>query len=303
MNIFDIFKKFNTQQKCYDHLVEKRWKNKIVCPYCGCEKCGIHNEKTKKRFICHQCNKSFSPTVGTIFHNSHIELNKWFIVISMMLNAKKGISSCQIARDLKMRQGTVWSMMKRIRKAMEESDKNKDLFNSITEIDEMYIGGKANNKHMSKRIELKGKHTQTPIIGLLDRNNKQVIVKSVNNVNQKEVLPIIYNNVKENSLIITDESNLYKTGIGNSYCHRTVNHSANEYSKKMSFKDKIVNITTNSIEGFWSSIRRGIIGQFHHISKNYLQFYINEFTYRYNNKNNKNVFEDLISNCVNIRTN
>lgn len=296
MNIFDIFDKFDTQQKCYEYLIKKRWNGIPTCPYCNCQK----THKHRKGYQCNKCNKDFTPTVGTIFHNSHIKLNKWFIIISMMLNAKKGLSSCQIARDLKMRQPTVWSMMKRIRKAMDD-DKNKDLFNSIIEIDEMYIGTKAKNLHMNKRIELKGKHNQTPIIGLLDRNNKQVIAKSVNQANQKEILPIIYNNVKEDSLIITDESNLYTNGISYSYCHRTINHSLNEYSKKMSFKDKIIDITTNSIEGFWSSIRRGIIGQFHHISKEYLQSYINEFSYRYNNKKNKNIFEDLISNCVNVR--
>ena len=94
MNIFEIFNRFNTQKKCYDYLVKKRWNGVPTCPYCNCQK----THKHRKGYQCNSCHKDFTPTVGTIFHNSHIELNKWFIVISMMLNAKKGISDKLIVK-------------------------------------------------------------------------------------------------------------------------------------------------------------------------------------------------------------
>lgn len=305
MNILKIIKQFPNQQVCLDYLAKKRWGNEVICPYCGSIKTYKHKEKNKTRFQCDDCHKSFTSTVGTIFHNSHIPLQKWFLVISLMLNAKKGVSSCQIARDLEMRQATVWSIMQRIRKAMKNDDKDDNngnggsggidtkLLKGIVEMDETYIGGKAENMHSIKRTEAKGVYEKSAVFGMLERQGK-VKAKYVENTTAKTLLKEIYTNIEENSLLITDEAKQYQS-IGNSYIHRTVNHSASEYVRDL----KGLKLYTNSIEGFWSLIKRGLVGQFHHISKKYLQRYVDEFCWRYNNSN-EGAFERLVGNCINL---
>lgn len=309
MNIFKIIKQFPTQQSCLDYLAKKRWRNKPVCPYCGSTKVYKHKEKNKTRFQCDCCHKSFTSTVGTIFHNSHIPLQKWFLIISMMLNAKKGISSYQIARDLEMRQGTVWSIMQRIRKAMidDDEDDNDDkgggnnkidtkLLKGIVELDETYIGGKADNMHMEKRVKAKGIFDKSAIFGMIERKGK-VKAEYVNDTTAKTLLKAIYTSIEPDSLLITDEAKQYQS-IGNSYIHRTVNHSNLEFVKNGMYKNKEISFNTNSIEGFWALIKRGLIGQFHHISNKYLQKYIDEFCWRFNNRNSNNTFDKLINNCI-----
>lgn len=299
MNILKLIKEFPTQESCLEYLAKKRWGNTPVCPYCG----SIHTHKHFHRIQCNDCFKSFSSTVGTIFHNSHIPLQKWFLVISLMLNAKKGVSSCQIARDLEMRQATVWSIMQRIRKAMKDDDKDDNngnggsggidtkLLKGIVEMDETYIGGKAENMHMDKRVKAKGVYEKLALFGMIEREGN-VKAKFVNDTTAKTLLKEIYTNVEENSLLITDEAKQYQS-IGNTYIHRTVNHSNSEYVRDL----KELKLYTNSIEGFWSLIKRGLVGQFHHISKKYLQRYVDEFCWRYNNAS-EGAFERLVGNCL-----
>ncbi len=131
MNILQLINKFSTQEACVKHLEKVRWGDKVKCVYCGSEN-NYANEK-ELRHHCNDCRKSFSVTVGTIFHHTHIELQKWFLVMSLMMNAKKGLSAYQIARDLGMRRATVWSMTHRIRKAMATNQAN--LLQGIVEMD------------------------------------------------------------------------------------------------------------------------------------------------------------------------
>lgn len=175
MNILELIKKFPTQEACIKHLEQVRWNGKPLCVYCGSDKVCKKTEKNKERLQCWGCKKSFSVTVGTIFHHTHIELQKWFLVMSLMLNAKKGLSAYQIARDLGMRRPTVWSMMHRIRKAM-ASDQS-ELLSGIVEMDETYIGGKPrpkNNKDDDDFTPLKrGRGTDKGcVIGMIERGRK-----------------------------------------------------------------------------------------------------------------------------------
>ena len=140
MNIFNFFQRFQYNEEAVKYLESVRWKDGVTCVYCGSDKVCHHQEISKRRWQCWNCRKSFSVTVGTIFHHSHIQLNKWFLLMALMINAKKGLSACQAARDLGMNRPTVWSMMHRIRKAM-ESDQS-ELLKGIVEMDESYIGGK-----------------------------------------------------------------------------------------------------------------------------------------------------------------
>lgn len=294
MNILEITKKFSTQKKCLDHLEKVRWNGEIKCAYCGCDKVCKHTEKNKERLQCWGCKKSFSVTVGTIFHHTHIELQKWFLVMSLMLNARKGASSCQIARDLGMRQPTVWSMMLRIRKAMKGSQ--ADLLNGIVEMDETYIGGKPRKRNNDKDdngnmpIIKRGRGTKKEcVVGMIERGGrvKTIIQRRLKFMDLKG---IVKNNVDVlNSVLMTDDFKGYKP-MKAFIPHHTVNHSKKQYVNGV--------IHTNTIESFWAIVKRGMMGQFHWVSKKYLEKYMDEFCWRFNNKENPAMFNNLISNCV-----
>lgn len=137
MNLVNIFKRFSSQEDCIKYLEKIRWKDKPVCPYCESIKTSKHTQKGRQNLQCQSCHKSFSVTVGTIFHNTHLDLRYWFYIISLMLNAKKGLSSYQVARDLDMRRPTAWKIMHKIRKAMETNQ--KELLQGIFKMDETYV--------------------------------------------------------------------------------------------------------------------------------------------------------------------
>ena len=137
-SLIKLFKKFPTEESCIEFLENIRWKDGVICVYCGSNKTCQHNEKNRRnRHQCQDCGKSFKVTVGTIFHNTKLDLRKWFWMISMMLNAKKGISACQVARELEMRRPTVWLKMHQIRSAM--NTEQKELLTGIFEMDETYV--------------------------------------------------------------------------------------------------------------------------------------------------------------------
>lgn len=183
MNIVQIYKKFPDQEACLAHLEKVRWGKKPLCVYCNSERIGKHGEtKQQSRWQCYACKKSFSVTVGTIFHHTHIELQKWFLLISLMLNAKKGLSSYQAARDLELNRPTAWRMMHRIRAAMKDDGV---LLSGIVEMDECYIGGKPrpkNNKKDDDTNAPRGRGTKKiPIIGMVERKgNIKAVVANKN---------------------------------------------------------------------------------------------------------------------------
>lgn len=214
MNLFGLFKEFEDNNKAVAYLESVRWKNGIVCPYCNSAKTYKHNSESRTRWQCSNCKKSFSVTVGTIFHHTHIALNKWFWLIALMLNAKKGISSCQAARDLNMRQKTIWPMMHRIRKAM--ATDHMDLLKGIVEMDECYIGGKP-RKEVKKSNgsdneqppqNKRGRGTKkTPVVGIVEREGN-VKTQEFNGIKltAKNLMDLVRKSVDtENSTLMTDE--------------------------------------------------------------------------------------------------
>ncbi|MGA7675485.1 MAG: IS1595 family transposase, partial [Rhizomicrobium sp.] len=144
MNILELFQSFQTPEQAVDHLEKVRWHGRPVCPYCHSEKACRHvsGDRANQRWQCQDCTRAFSVTVGTIFHGTHIPLKNWFLVLALMLNAKKSASAYQIARDLGMRRPTVWSMMHRVRVAMSRDPAQSELMYGIVEAYETYIGGK-----------------------------------------------------------------------------------------------------------------------------------------------------------------
>ena len=137
MDILEIFERFPTQKDCITHLEQARWRGEPICPYCG----SLHTAPSQHRHRCYDCKTSFSVTVGTIFHHTHMPLQKWFLAVMLMLNAKKGLSALQLSRDLKVNKNTAWRISMQIRKAMKQAGQ-RSLLTGIVEMDETYIGGK-----------------------------------------------------------------------------------------------------------------------------------------------------------------
>ncbi len=287
MNIIQVYKRFPTQADCLAHLETVRWNGKPICPYCKLGKVS----KMAHRYHCNACNTSFSVTVGTIFHKTKVDLQKWFLAISLVLNAKKGISARQLARDIEVNKNTAWLMLMRIRKAMREYGA---LLEGIVEADETYIGGKNKNKHNDKKTKGgQGRSTKdkTPVFGLMERNGK-VRARKVMNTGSKALQSLIVQNVKKGSHLMTDEWVAYNNVSKKDYQHSVVNHGKGEYVDGSTH--------TNNIENFWALLKRGIVGQYHHVTDKYLNAYINEFCFRYNNRSENGVFDALVLKAVTI---
>lgn len=289
MNIIQIYETFKTEHHCERYLEKIRWNGKPICPYCQGDK--ITKSKGLRNH-CIPCNKKFSVTVGTIFHNTKCDLRKWFLAISTVINAKKGISAMQLSRELKINKNTAWYMLMRIRKAFNE---NVDYLQGVIQMDELFWGGKTKNKHKWQRDIMNKKGTgyvnKTPIFGMLQEGGKVVCFVMGNQPSQESLHPFIRGYVQKGSTIVTDGFGGYQ-GLENEYRHEVVNHKKDEFSKN--------GFHTNSIEGFWSILKRGIYGQFHQISQKWLGQYVNEFCFRYNNRNNSYIFELVISKSINL---
>ncbi len=273
MNLLEFQKKFSDEQACRDWLAEERWgKQSATCVHCGCKE--TYKYEDGRLFKCKKCKKQFTVRIGTIFEDSRIPLIKWFIAIYLFSSMKKGISSIQLSKYVEVTQKTAWFMLHRIREVMKGGN---DPFNGITEIDEAYIGGSDTNKHKDK----KGISQKTTVIGIVNRDTKQVKAFKVIDNKAEHLLPRINVNVERGSTIITDTYFGYDR-LRKNYNHETIKHSAEEYVRndaRTAFK-----IHTNTIEGFWSHLKRGITGIYHWASEKHMQKYCNEFSFRYNVK-------------------
>lgn len=300
-SIVSIYRRFPTKESCLEHLENVRWKDEPCCPYCKSEKVGRKVElEQRSRWQCSLCRKSFSVTVGTVFHNSHVDLQRWFLLISLMFSAKKGLSAMQAARDLEMRRATVWSMMHRIRAAMVDDGR---FLAGVVEMDETYIGGKprkSNYKDPDDKGSPRGRGTdKAPVVGAVERGGR-VKAKAVKKeeMTAADMVRLVKAMMDtKNTVLNTDEYSGYN-GMNRHVIHRTISH-AHGYSRRDLFSGQWGNIHTNTIEGFWAIVKRAVYGQFHHVSKKYLPLYLNELTFRYNNRGNINALEDIL--CLAIK--
>ena len=296
MNVFEYFKKFEQNQDAVKFLEQVRWKDGVICTKCGSKKTCKHHVGTRKRWQCWNCHHVFSVTTGTIFHHTHVDLNKWFLLIALMINAKKGLSACQAARDLGMNRPTVWSMMHRIRKAM--ATDQLELLKGIVEMDECYVGGKPrkSNHDNDDTPTKRGRGTKKEaVLGAVERDgNVKISAVSKSMLSGKNLMDFVRKNIDVlETILVTDEYTGYNK-MKDIVAHETINHSY-EYARG--------DIHTNTIESFWAILKRGIIGQFHKVSKKYLQSYLDEFEYRYNrrNQNGNDVFNNLLRRVVNVK--
>lgn len=212
--------------------------------------------------------------VGTMFEGSHIPLRKWFVAIYMFLARKKGISSMQLHKDIAVTQKTAWFMLSRMRYNIKNI--KYIVFGDITQVDETYIGGKNKNRNAGKRLEnTRGRSLKlkTPVMGLL--SNGRVFTEPIPRASKHILQTMINTLVPQGSTVVTDGWYGYK-GLSKNYEHRVIDHHKGEYVKD--------HYHTNSIEGFWSQLKRGIFGVYHLVSKKYLDLYCNEFAYRYNTR-------------------
>lgn len=275
--LIQLMQYFKTEQICRDYLELSRWNGgEAVCPYKDCEGGKVCKYSDGKRFKCGKCNRQFSVRVGTIFEDSKISLQKWYAAIYLITSHKKGISSCQLARDLGVTQKTAWYMNHRVRTSLGLSTGNEKL-SGVVEADETFIGGLEANKHKSKRVEgAQGRSVQTKsaVAGVVERGGN-VKAKLVPNTNAANLQRFIYENVATHSTLHTDEWYGYN-GLHKLYEHTVVKHNDKQYVDG--------DCHTNTLEGYWSLVKRGCIGIYHSWSAKHLQKYLDEFSFRYNTR-------------------
>ncbi|MCF2219700.1 IS1595 family transposase [Chryseobacterium sp. PS-8] len=290
-SILDLVKAFPDEQTCINHLEELRWDGDVVSPFDSASK--VYKCKGNK-YRCKTTGKYFNVKTNTIFDNTKLGLQKWFLAIYIVTSHKNGISSLQLSRDLDITQKSAWFMLQRIRKCFGIENDN-ELDNEV-EADETYIGGKNKNRHANKKIEgSQGRSAKdkTPVVGMVERDGK-LNAKAVENVKHETLSREIISNVKESAKLYTEWLG-YK-GLERIYDHSIVKHNKSEYVNGR--------IHTNTIEGFWSLLKRGIVGIYHFTSKKHLQRYVDEFVFRYNTRNTttQNRFNLLLLNLENRLT-
>ncbi len=272
-NILELLKAFPTEQACIDHLTELRWNGNVVSPFDSSSK--VYVCKGNK-YKCKNTGKYFNVRTQTLFDNTKIKLQKWFLAIWLITSHKKGISSIQLGKDIGVTQKSAWFMLQRIRACFGIENNSDDLNNEV-EIDETYVGGKNKNRHNSKKVansQGRSIKDKTPVLGMVERQGK-LVAKKVIDVKSGTITPIIEDTVEKGTKLFTDEFKGYNQ-VAKLYDLSRVNHGIGEYVNG--------NAHTNTIEGFWSLFKRGIIGIYHSTSRKHLQKYLDEFVFRYNTR-------------------
>lgn len=289
MNIISIYKQFPQEADCLTYLEQTRWQSKPVCPYCN--SANATRLLKEQRHHCNNCNTTFSVTVNTIFHHTHLPLQKWLLAVTLVLNAKKGIAARQLARDLEVNKNTAWRMGMKIRQAMVDTGQ-RNLLRGLVEMDETYIGGKPRKGNGGEKPK-RGRGTKkVPVIGMIERGGEvRANVAKGGHLYTRHLADLVRRNIDtKNSVLVTDEFSGY-IGIKSIIPHETVNHAT-------WYVDGFRH--TNNIESFWALLKRGVVGQYHKVSLRYLPRYIDEFCYRYNNRKNTDLFAETIARSVSV---
>jgi transposase-like protein len=281
---------FPTDDACKAYLVARRWPDGVRCPRCGNEKVApVANRPF--HWQCTQCAKvggyRFSILVGTIFENTNVGMRQWFRVIYLMLTSKKGIAALQVHRMMGFGSySTAHYMCHRIRAALIDPEFRKLM--GIVEVDETYIGGKNKNRHWDKKTPGTGSSGKEIVIGAVERQGN-IVARVLREANMRTMGHFVRMAVSEKvSLVATDEHSGY-VGLAPKFPHESVSHGRSEYVRGL--------VHTQTIDSFWSLLKRGIMGSFHHVSAKYLPLYVAEFEWRYNNRKNPDIFGAAVAVC------
>lgn len=283
VNLCSLIEQFGSEDKCRTYLEALRWPGERICPRCQSNK--ISQIVKRNQFDCDGCRYQFSVTAGTVFNDSHLPLWKWFLATYLLCESRKGMSANQIKRTLGISYKTAWYLCQRIRSAMKEA--HPDLLTGTVEVDETYVGGVQRGKRG------RGKN-KAIVIGIKQRGGQLRFFRA-EDVKSGTLGKYIKENVSQDvDIIMTDEFNVYpkammEAGIHGSK-HKTIRHKSGVYVEG--------NITTNGIESAFSLLKRGIIGSWHKVSAKHLPAYLDEMTFRFNNRNNPFLFRDTMMKLI-----
>ncbi len=278
--------RYSSDDACRDLLENLRWPNGVVCPRCG--SLGISTIKKRRVYDCNDCRYQFTVTAGTIMHDSHLPLRKWFVAVYLMCESKKGVSALQLHRTLGVARRTAWYLSHRIREAMANDPLEGPTLLGVVEVDETLVGGRKRGKGHGYR------GNKFWVAGAIQRDG-QVRLAQIPNVRRKTLHGFIEQTVRDEAeAIYTDELKSY-LGIGDDDTrHETVNHGADEWV--------VGDAHTNSIEGVWSLFKRSIMGSFHKVSVKHIDRYLSELEWRFNNRGNEHIFLDTLRRIVRTET-
>lgn len=275
-SLVELIRFFSSEEKCIDYLEDIRWNGNVVSPFDSSSKV----YKCSRGYWCKNTNKTFNVKTGTIFENTKIPLQKWFVAIWLVTSHKKGISSIQLSKDISVTQKTGWFMLQRIRKCFESN--NYSILHNEVEVDETYIGGKEKNRspykeNNEKGIQGRSIQRKVPVIGMVERKGK-LVSHIISDAKSTTLTSAVLNVVDRNSTVYTDEWKGYNT-VAKLYKHQFIKHKDNEFVNGR--------VYTNTIENFWGLLKRGLLGIYHQVSRKHLQMYIDEFVFRYNTRNDE----------------
>ena len=265
-NLFYFFKQFPDEDACRKYLEKRRWGKTPVCPHCGSAQ-KVYRYKNGKTFKCAHCKKQFSVKTGTIYENSNIPLQKWFLAFYLISLSKKGISSIELSKAIGVTQKTAWYLLHKIRYMLEHRNSDNQLRGTV-EVDETYVGGKKKGKRG------RGSENKTPVFGAVQRKGR-LSITPVENTRRKTLEQIIHKLIKSGSVIMSDEWWAY-TKLDKNYKHNVVKHKRKEYVRG--------DVYTNTIEAAWSHLKRSMMGTYHRPSKEHLSKYCAEFEFTYNKR-------------------
>lgn len=261
----DFLAEFPNDDACLDWLMDYLYPHGVHCEACG-RVTKHHRVKSRKSYSCDVCGHHVHPTAGTIYHKSSTSLRLWFYAIYLMSSTRCGISAKQLERELGVTYKTAWRMFKQIRSMLQVDDEPLD---GNVEIDETYVGGRKRGR------KGRGGDNKTPVVGAVERGGR-VKAFATANVQHSTVLPIITEHVLPTATVFTDEYVIYDALPKIGYEHHRIHHQSKVYV--------MGNVHTQTIEGFWSLVKNGIGGVYHSVSQKYLQSYLDEYAFRYNNR-------------------
>lgn len=265
--IKDFRRDFPNDAACLEWIKDYRWPSGIHCKKCD-NITKHHPMNTRRSYSCQECGEHVHPTAGTIFHKSRTPLTLWFHAIYLMAQTRGGISAKQIERETGVTYKTAWRMCRLIRSRLDEGS---DPLSGEVEVDEAYFGG-----HRRGGKTGRGAEGKTPVVGIAQRKGRIKAV-AVPNIKSATILPIIRDSIEKGATIYSDELKIYDALGYMGYAHKRILHSSGVYV--------VGDIYTNTVEGFWSLVKRGISGVYHYVSPKYLQHYLNEYAFRYNHRN------------------